>query len=159
MMPLTPRDIRDKHFNVVPIGYSRRAVRAFLEEVAEFLKELLRENSQLREELSRKDQEIEELRAEGKAFREALRRLDEFSEAIKAQAEAEARKIIEEAEKEARALEEDIERLWKMREKLRLDLRSLLISYLEHLEAGVGYRGSSQGGASQGLPSSGEGKD
>ncbi|OAQ19955.1 DivIVA domain-containing protein [Thermosulfurimonas dismutans] len=158
-MRLTPKDIREKSFNVVPVGYSRKAVRTFLEEVADFVKEVIRENNQLRDELSRKDREIEELMAEAKAFREALRKLDEFSETIKAQAEAEARKIVEEAEKEAKALEEDIERLWKMREKIRLDLRSLLLSYLEHLEERVGDRGSSQGGASQSPPSTGSEED
>lgn len=158
-MPLTPKDIREKNFNVVPVGYSRKAVRAFLEEVAEVLKEVIRENHQLKDELARKDKEIEELMAEAKAFREALRKLDEFSETLKAQAEAEARKIIEEAEREAKALEEDIERLWKMREKIRLDLRSLLLSYLEHLEEGLDRRGSSQGSGSQGSPSTGSQKD
>ena len=133
-MKLTPKEIREKGFNVVPIGYSRGAVRAFLEEVADFVKEVIRENNQLKDELARKDREIEELQQEARAFREALRKLDEFSETIKAQAQAEAKRIVEEAEREARLLEEDIERLWKLREKLRLDLRALLMSYLEHLE-------------------------
>ncbi|HFC98747.1 MAG TPA: DivIVA domain-containing protein [Thermosulfurimonas dismutans] len=151
-MKLTPRDIREKRFSVVPIGYSRGAVRSFLNEVADLLKEVIRENHQLRDELNRKEQEIAELQQEVRAFREALRRLDEFSETIKAQAEAEARRIIEEAEKEARELEEDIERLWKVREKLRLDLRALLLSYLEHLEEKPRARGpeTSGGDDSQG---------
>ncbi|QJA06902.1 DivIVA domain-containing protein [Thermosulfurimonas marina] len=131
---ITPKEIREKSFNVVPIGYSRKAVRAFLEEVADQLKELVRENHQLKDELARKEKEIQELQEEARAFREALRRLDEFAETIKAQAEAEAKKIVERAEAEAEALEKDIERLWRLREKIRLDLRALLISYLEHLE-------------------------
>jgi len=160
-MKLTPKEVREKSFNVVPIGYSRGAVRAFLEEVADFLKEVIRENHQLKDELSRKDREIEELRKEARAFREALRRLDEFSETVKAQAEAEAKKIVEEAEREARLIEEDIERLWKLREKLRLDLRALLLSYLEHLEESLrvrGGEGTSQGNDSLG-PSSTEGQE
>ncbi len=144
-MKLTPKEIREKSFNVVPVGYSRRAVRAFLEEVADFVKEIIRENHQLRDELARKDREIEELHSEARAFREALRKLDEFSETLKAQAEAEAKRIVEEAEREARALEEDIERLWKMREKIRFDLRALLLSYLEHLEERLGDRRTSSG--------------
>ncbi|RUM87230.1 MAG: hypothetical protein DSZ24_06700 [Thermodesulfatator sp.] len=131
---LTPKEIREKSFNVVPIGYSRKAVRAFLEEVADQLKEVVRENHQLKDELARKEKEMQELQAEARAFREALRRLDDFAETIKAQAEAEAREIVKKAEAEAEALEKDIERLWRLREKIRLDLRALLLSYLEHLE-------------------------
>ena len=158
-MPLTPKDIRDKNFNVVPVGYSRKAVRGFLEEVADFVKAIVRENHRLRDALAQKEKEIEELSQEAKAFREALRKLDSFSETLKLQAEAEARKIVEKAEAEARALEEDIERLWKLREKLRLDLRALLLSYLEHVEERLGSRKASSGESPADSPPAGSQED
>jgi DivIVA domain-containing protein len=112
-MPLFPLDIRHQEFSGQMFGYSKREVRAFLDQVADELEDLLKKQER---ELSRREQRQYEVKQEAVSASSAvedLKRREElisrtlvFAEKTKADIIANARKeaenIIHESELKAR---------------------------------------------------------
>ncbi len=148
-MALTPLEIQEKTFSSSLFGYDKGEVESFLEEVAETLKDLQRENNQLKDEVARLEKELERLRAEERLIREAIIKAQELAERLKNQAEEEARLIVEKAQEERKRLlnqaqeekdkvQQEIELLKQERERLLLELRTALRTWEEFLDQAFG---------------------
>ncbi len=148
-MALTPLEIQEKTFSSSLFGYDKGEVESFLEEVAETLKDLQRENNQLKDEVARLEKELEKLRTEERLIREAIIKAQELAERLKNQAEEEARLIVEKAQEERKRLltqaqeekdkvQQEIELLKQERERLLLELRTALRTWEEFLDQAFG---------------------
>lgn len=144
-MALTPLDIQEKAFSSSLFGYHKGEVDQFLAEVAETLKEVQRENNALKDEVARLQKEVQRYQAEEHTIREAILKAQSLAETLKeeaqkeadlivSQAKEEAASLVREAEEKRRTVLEEIERLRQERERLFLELRSILNSWQEHLE-------------------------
>lgn len=100
-MRLTPLDIQHKTFPLQLRGYHRRQVHQFLEEVAETVEGLIRENHALREKLATKEEELGELRKAEAALTSTLVTTQTFTEQLKRGAQHDADLILKEAELKA----------------------------------------------------------
>ncbi|NPA49713.1 MAG: DivIVA domain-containing protein [Thermodesulfobacteria bacterium] len=148
-MALTPLDIQEKEFGTGLFGYKKAEVDEFLEEVAEALKDLQRENNALRDQVAKLEKDLEKLRQEERNIKEALLKAQELAESIKKQAEAEAKEFLLQAREEADQLIKEakdkrdqilleIETLKSEREKIFLELRTFLKTWEEYLEKAFG---------------------
>lgn len=148
-MKLTPLDIEHKEFASGLNGYNKRQVKEFLALVAEQTEELLRDNQALRDELGRKDKQIEELQAAELELKRAVIAAERIGNEMKANAKREAELIVKEAEqrrehllKESqqrlRELQAEIARLEHERDLFREQFRGMLKAFergLDKLEA------------------------
>lgn len=100
-MRITPLDIQHKVFKTQFRGYHPRQVNQFLEEVAETVESLVRENNSLREKATAKDEELAELRKAEAALTNTLVTTQNFTEQLKSGAEHDAHLIVKEAELKA----------------------------------------------------------
>ena len=143
-MALSPLDIQEKEFSSAFFGYQKAEVDEFLEEVAASLKEALRENNALKDEIARLKNELERLRREEGLIKEALVKAQDLAENIKKEAEVEAKEILLKAREEADQLLKEaqekrerllleIENLKGQREKMLLELKTFLKTWEEYL--------------------------
>ena len=143
-MALSPLDIQEKEFSTALFGYSKDEVDEFLEEVANSLKEALRENNALKDEIARLKNELERLRREEGLIKEALLKAQELAENIKKAAEVEAKELLFKAREEADQLLKEaqekrerllleIENLKGQRERMLLELKTFLKTWEEYL--------------------------
>ncbi len=143
-MALSPLDIQEKEFSSAFFGYQKAEVDEFLEEVAASLKEALRENNALKDEIARLKNELERLRQEEGLIKEALVKAQDLAENIKKEAEVEAKEILLKAREEADQLLKEaqekrerllleIENLKGQREKMLLELKTFLKTWEEYL--------------------------
>jgi len=135
-MRVTPLDIIQKQFNPARRGgLEADDVREFLEAVRESMEELLQENQRLREQISRRDAEIEGLRSTEADIKDTLmlaRKLSEDvsrsarreSEVIVGEARLEAERILAAITEERRELQAEVVQLKSSRAKLLVDLRA-----------------------------------
>jgi cell division initiation protein len=100
-MKITPLDIQHKVFNTTLRGYDRRQVDQFLEDLAETVETLTRENSGLKEKLSAREDELAELKKSETTLTNTLMSTQNFVEHLKRGAQRDADMIVKEAELKA----------------------------------------------------------
>jgi cell division initiation protein len=105
-MKITPLDIQQQQFRVRFRGFDMVEVDNFLDLVAGEFEELLKENSQIREEERRKLARINELEVAEKELRDTLVSAQRIAEEMKNNARKEGDLIIEEAKLNARKIVE-----------------------------------------------------
>jgi len=141
-MRVTPLDIIQKQFAPARRGgVEADEVREFLEQVRESLEASLKENQALRDEVTRKDNEIAEMRDKESDIKTTLmlarqvkddmeRGARREADVIVGEARLEAERILMAASEERRELQADLVRLRSSRAKLLADLRGVLDSYV-----------------------------
>ncbi|MDI6755600.1 MAG: DivIVA domain-containing protein [Thermodesulfobacteriota bacterium] len=144
-MKITPLDIQQQQFRVRFRGFDMVEVDNFLDLLANEFEELLKENSQLRDEERRKMARINELEAEEKELRNALVSVQRITEEMKNNARKEGELIIEEAKGNARKIvdsahaqtlqvEAEINQLQRQRAQLEASLKATIEMHLQLLE-------------------------
>ncbi|MGD0280938.1 MAG: DivIVA domain-containing protein [Dissulfurispiraceae bacterium] len=144
-MRLTPLDIQQKQFPMRFRGFDVDEVYSFLELVREELEELLRENSSLKEQLSRADEQLQEFRHMESTLRETLMTAQQMVEDYKTNARKEAELILKEAELKADSMtkvaqekvvkiHEDIVDLKGIRRHFKEEVKRLIDSHMKMLE-------------------------
>ena len=145
-MKLTPLDIQQQQFRSTFGGFDKKEVDAFLDLVATAFEDLIRENNALRDELSRKDGQIEDHRERERTLKEtmitATRIADEIKqgarkegEIVISQAELQAEQIIQNAHTRLVRVMEDIDELKRQKVKFEGSLQSLLGTHQRLLDA------------------------
>lgn len=100
-MKITPLDIQHKVFDSGFRGYEKKQVDQFLEEIAESVEELSKENLVLKEKLSGKDEELSQLRRAESTLTSTLISTQSFVDQLKRGAQRDADLIVKEAELKA----------------------------------------------------------
>ena len=116
-MKVTPLDLRQQKFRSVMRGFDRDEVTAFLNEVADDYEQAVREADRLRDDLTRAQTSLEEHREHERNLRNTLLTAQKLADEIRTNAEAEAKRIVREAEgradlllQKAQARLEDVQR-------------------------------------------------
>lgn len=110
-MKISPLDIQQQQFKVKTFrGLDPDDVDAFLQTVAGEMEELLRDNSQLKEQQSRQGRELLDLAEKERELRETLLSAHRVIEEMKANARKEAELIVSEAEIKGERIVADAER-------------------------------------------------
>lgn len=119
-MKITPLDIQQQQFKgKVFGGLDPDDVDAFLQLVGREMEELIRENTELKEQGRRAAAAMEELAQKEKSLRETMLAAQRITEEMKANAEKEARLIISEAEMKAEKIVAESEtRLARLRNEI-----------------------------------------
>ena len=157
-MRVTPLDIIQKQFTQSRRGYESEEVRQFLDDVRDSLEEGLKENQRLRDELRRRDEEIEELRSKESDIKETLllaRRVSSDmqrgarreADVIVGEARLESEKILMSAADERRDLQGEIVHMRGQRARLLGDMRSVLQTYGQMLDEIVDMTNSDKSGS------------
>jgi cell division initiation protein len=98
-MKISPMDIQQQQFKGKMFGgLDAEDVDAFLQSVAGEMEELIRENGELKERLSRNAQAVAEMEARESQLRETLLAAQRITEEMKANAQKEAHLVVSEAE-------------------------------------------------------------
>jgi cell division initiation protein len=97
-MKVTPLDLRQQKFKTVMRGYDRAEVESFLAETADDYEQALRDADRLRDELARAQSALDEHRESERNLRNTLLTAQRLADEIKANAEAEAKRLLREAE-------------------------------------------------------------
>ena len=145
-MNITTLDITQKQFRKVLRGFDPEEVEAFLALVAVEFEALVRENMALREESTRKAEEIAEHRSRERALQETLVTAQRASEEIRDAARKEAEITISDAELQAERIVQgaharflrivdDINELKRQRVQFEASVRTLVESHVKLLEA------------------------
>src|SRR5687767_4882914 len=100
-MKLTPLDIQQQQFRTALSGFDKKEVDAFLDMLANDVEELIRQNNGLREELKRKDGELQDHRERERTLKETMITATRIAEDIKQNARKEAEIVISVAESQA----------------------------------------------------------
>lgn len=103
-MNLTPLDIQQMTFRSTFRGYDREEVSRFLEEVAQTVESLKRENAGLRERAVALEQQIAELKRTEATLSSTLMSAQSLADDIKKNAQRDAELIVKEAELKAEEL-------------------------------------------------------
>jgi cell division initiation protein len=94
----TPLDVRQAKFNSAMRGYEKAEVNAFLLETADGYEQALRENERLRQEVMRLELSLSQYRELEGTLKSALMSAHRTSDDLKGNAQAEASRIVREAE-------------------------------------------------------------
>lgn len=146
-MKLTPLDIQQQRFAVRFRGFDVREVDLFLEQMANTLEQLQRENEAFKEDIRRLRLESQGYRKREETFKRAMIHSQKVLEHMKANAEKNAELIIAEAELKAdkivshaqgrlTRLLEDIAELKRQRVQIEAELRAVLDAHGKLLEIG-----------------------
>jgi cell division initiation protein len=146
-MKVTAFDIQNKQFKVKFRGFDIFEVDAFLEEMAETFELLQTENKKLREEIKRLEQENKNYKEREEALKDTLINSQKIVEQMKenasksadiviAEAETKAEKILNNAHNRLSQLNSDISELKRQRLQIEIQIRSILDSHYNLLEAG-----------------------
>jgi len=134
-MKITPLDLTAKEFSLSFRGYKRAEVDDFLNNLAEELQELIRENSTLKEENANLQRRLEEYKRIEDNLRNSLLLAEKVAEELKANSHKEAEVIRAKAELEATRIVEEAQRAAQEAritlQKFHAQLRSLLKVYSE----------------------------
>ena len=144
-MKITPLDIQQQQFRVKFRGFDMVEVDNFLDQVANEVEELLRENNRVKEEDRQKAARIQELEGAEIDLRNALISAQQICEDIKSSARKEGELIIEEAKGNARRImesshsqamqiEAEIAQLKRQQAEFEASLKSALETHLRMLE-------------------------
>lgn len=110
-MKITPLDIQQQQFKGKMLGgLDSDDVDAFLQTVAAEMENLVRENNDLKEQLSRQSREVADMAEKEKELRETMLAAQRITEDMKANAGKEASLIISEAELRGERIVADAER-------------------------------------------------
>jgi cell division initiation protein len=100
-MKITPLDIQQMVFRVKFRGYDREEVNRFLEEVAQTVESLNRDNAALRERLTFTEQQVSELKRTETTLSNTLISAQSLADDVKRSAQRDAELVIKEAELKA----------------------------------------------------------
>jgi len=139
-MRITPVDIRQQQFSKRMRGFDSSEVEAFLEDVAEDLEAVLKENALLKEQLSTMEDRTRSLAEREKTLQETLITTHRLAEEMKAaskreaqlvlrEAELSAEKIMEEARGEEARIRSEVLAIKRVRRQLAEDLRATVTRY------------------------------
>ena len=110
-MKITPLDIQQHQFKGKMLGgLDPEDVDAFLQTVAGEMENLVRENNELKEQLSRQNREMTDMAEKEKDLRETMLAAQRITEDMKANAGKEASLIVSEAELKGERIVADAER-------------------------------------------------
>jgi len=148
---LSPLDVRHMEFERGAMGYRQRAVREFLERLADEIEDVLRELQGLRQALVERDATIEDLRATEAELKRAVVAAERIGNEIKEQARSEAAAItrharrervhvLQETTAELEAARSELVRLEQTQALVREQLRGHLTGFLTALDARPGSR-------------------
>ncbi|ALA57069.1 DivIVA domain-containing protein [Nitrospira moscoviensis] len=104
VMKITPLDIQQMVFRVKLRGYDREEVNRFLEEVAQTVESLNRDNGALRERIAFLEQQVSELKRTESTLSNTLVSAQSLADDVKRSAQRDAELIIKEAELKASEL-------------------------------------------------------
>ena len=146
-MKVTPLDIQQQQFKTRFRGFDIREVDAFLEQMAETVESLHKENQDLGDEVRRLELEIQGYRKREETFKRALlnsqKVLDQMkdnarrsAELIIAEAEVKAEKILNKAHNRLAQLHEDITELKRQRTQIEVQISSIIEAHSRLLEIG-----------------------
>jgi cell division initiation protein len=146
-MKVTPLDIQQQQFKTRFRGFDIREVDAFLEQMAETVESLQKENQNLGDEVRRLELEIQGYRKREETFKRALlnsqKVLDQMkdnarrsAELIIAEAEVKAEKILNKAHNRLSQLHEDITELKRQRTQIEVQISSIIEAHSRLLEIG-----------------------
>lgn len=144
-MRISPLEIQQKQFKMKFRGFDVEEVFGFLEIVREEMEDLLRENSNLKENIQRAESQIKEYRDMETTLRETLMTAQQMVEDYKTNARKEAELLVKEAESKADSvikdahervikIHEDITDMKGIRRHFREELRRLVEGHLRMLE-------------------------
>jgi len=144
-MRISPLEIQQKQFKMKFRGFDVEEVFGFLEIVREEMEDLLRENSNLKENIQRAENQIKEYRDMETTLRETLMTAQQMVEDYKTNARKEAELLVKEAETRADSLikeahekvikiHEDITDMKGIRRHFREELKRLVEGHLRMLE-------------------------
>lgn len=140
-MKITPLDIQQQQFKGKLIGgLDPEDVDAFLQTIAQQMENLVRENSDLKEQQRRAAQDLEEMAGRETQLRETMLAAQKITEEMKnnaqkeatliiSEAELKAERIVADAEKSLNQLNSQIQELKRQRFQFETSLRSLLESH------------------------------
>ena len=100
-MKITPLDIQQMVFRVTFRGYDREEVNRFLEEVAQTVESLNRDNAALRERVAMTEQQVAELKRTETTLSSTLVAAQSLADDVKHSAQRDAELIVKEAELKA----------------------------------------------------------
>lgn len=144
-MRISPLEIQQKNFKTKLRGFDMEEVYGFLEIVREEMEDLLRENSNLKENIQRAESQIKEYRDMETTLRETLMTAQQMVEDYKINARKEAELLVREAESKADSvikeahervikIHEDITDMKGIRRHFREELKRLVEGHLRMLE-------------------------
>ncbi len=144
-MRISPLEIQQKQFKMKFRGFDVEEVFGFLEIVREEMEDLLRENSNLKENIQRSESQIKEYRDMETTLRETLMTAQQMVEDYKTNARKESELLVKEAEfkvdsmiKDAHEkvikIHEDITDMKGIRRHFREELKRLVEGHLRMLE-------------------------
>lgn len=117
---LTPMDIQQKKFHL-GIGYDKKDVNAFFEEVSRSFEELYRSNAELKEKVNTLTDGLQNYKSKEAALKKSLMSAEKASEDTKSKADKEAKNIKLEAKNKAKLIIGDAEtRLEELKEEYRV---------------------------------------
>jgi cell division initiation protein len=148
-MKVTGLEVRQQQFPLRLRGYDSTAVEIFLDRVAGRLEELVRENAQLWEALTKKDQEIHSIRVQEKDWKQALlaaqQARDDFiargqqeAQSLLAEAQRKVHQLLSEAERRRQTIAQDVQLLMHQKRHLIDGLHTLLSQHLALLKVQEG---------------------
>ena len=143
-MRITPLDIQQKQFPIKFRGFDVEEVYAFLEIVREEMEGLIRENSMLKENVSRLENQLKEFKDMEITLRETLLTAQQMvedyknnsikeSELITREAEMKAESMIKQAQEKVINIHEDIVDLKGIRRHFKEELQRLIKGHLQML--------------------------
>ncbi len=144
-MSITPNEILEKEFEARFRGYDQDQVRAFLEEVANYLASVIRERNELKDRVLSFKKQIAYLKQQEVEFRRALTAAHEAAKKMKTSAKKEAElilerakldadRIVQDAHQEAVELEDRIRRLRMKQRETVFKIRSSFEGFLRLLD-------------------------
>jgi cell division initiation protein len=134
-LKITPTDIKKQDFSRSFRGYDQAQVDAFLGLVAGDLEELIKENTNIKEKLSRLESAVVDYKDMEKTIQEVLLTAQKSAEEVKKNAEKEAELLLREAKvKSERILEETHAILSKLRKEI-VELKDLKKAYILRLKS------------------------
>lgn len=128
-----PLEVLQREFSVTLRGYSRKAVRSFLEEVAQDLEDLRAENLALSEQIKGLSARLESYQRMEQSLKDSLILAERAAEDCRHNARREADLILEEARQQESALESELRALRSQRDRARAELIGLLQTHLAML--------------------------
>ena len=144
-MGLTPMDIHNKEFERSLRGYAIEDVNEFLDRMAREFEELIRENSELKEQQGQLNEKIKSYQKLEETMHNAIVVAQETADDVKQNANREAELIRKEAEREAQRIIEDAryrsgkilgehDELFKQVQVFKMRFRSFIEAQLSALE-------------------------
>jgi len=144
-MRITPLDIQQKEFATKFRGFDMEEVDAFLELIREEMEELLRDNSNLREESKRLEKQLKEYKNIETTLKDTLvstqQMVEEYrnnaakeADLIKKEAELKSDEMIKQAQEKVVKIHEDITDLKGIRRHFKEEVKRLIESHMTMLE-------------------------